>query len=134
MELARQAALRLNALMYTWNLMSSGILIEIGTWLLIIWLVMFIIFFIVHPGHKSSPYPFLLIEGFVFGLLITSLWTGRVQIFLRFNYAATPPADMLLQATFAIPTYEFICVGFVVLIVIFSIFTWFKVIKFKPVT
>jgi len=134
MELARQAALRLDALMYTWNLMSSGILIELGTWLLIMWLVMFIIFFAIHPGHRSSPYPPLLIEGFAFGGLLTSLWTGRVQIFLQFNYTTTPPADMLLQATFALPTYEFICVGLMTLIVIFTIFTWFRVIKFKLVT
>ncbi len=132
MELARQAALRLDALMYTQNLMNSGLSIELGTWLIITWLVMVTIFFAVHPGHKRSPFDWLLVQGFIFGLLIGTLWVGRNQIFLQFNYAATPPEDMLFAAIFSLPVNEFTCGGIVFLVVFFTIFTWFEIIKFEP--
>ena len=95
-------------------------------------LVLLVILFAVHPGHKSSPYGMLVLEGFVFGLLIASLWAGRVQIFLEFDYTTTAPEVMLLQAGYAIPVVEMTCLGFLVLIAVFTIVTWFKVIKFEP--
>ena len=132
MELARQAALRLDALMYTQNLMNSGLSIELGTWLLITWLVMVIIFFAVHPGHKSNPFDFLLLEGFVFGLLLATLWNERNQIFLQFNYVATPPETLIYFVPYALPVYELTCTGIALLVIFFTILTWFKVIKFNP--
>jgi hypothetical protein len=131
-ELARHAALRLDALMYTQNLLNSGLSIEIGTWLLIMWLIMVTIFFAVHPGHKSSPFDWLLVQGFIFGLLLATLWNARSQIFLQFDYAATPPEVLIFYVIYALPVYEFTCGGLAFLVVFFMIFTWFKVIKFEP--
>ena len=132
MELARQSALRIDALMYTQNLMNSGLSIEIGTWLLITWLIMITIFFAVHPGHKSSPFDWLLVQGFIFGMLLTTVWNARSQLFLQFDFAATPPEVLIFYVIYALPAYEFTSGGIAVLVVFFMILTWFKVIKFEP--
>lgn len=132
MELARQAAIGLDALMYTQNLMNSGLSIELGTWLLITWLVMLVIFFAVHPGHKSNPFAFLLLEGLFFGLLLATLWNGRSQIFLQFNYAQTPPETLIYFVPYALLIYEITCSGIVLLVILFTVLTWYKVIKYEP--
>jgi hypothetical protein len=132
MELARQAALRLDALMYTQNLMNSGFSIELGTWFLILWLVVFTILVVVHPRHKNSPFGLLLLQGFVYGMLLATLWVGRSQLFLQFEYTATPPEILFLHATIALPIYEINSSGIAFLVFFYMLFTWYKIIKYEP--
>ncbi|MFX1577813.1 MAG: hypothetical protein ACFFCF_11670 [Promethearchaeota archaeon] len=132
MELARQAALGVDALMYTQNLMNSGLSVEIGTGLLVTWLVMTIIFFAVHPGHKSSPFDWLLAQGFIFGILLTTLWSERSLLLVNFDYAVTPPDTLIHFVTAVLPVYEVTSGGLVLLVLIYTLLTWFKVIMYAP--
>ena len=131
MELARQAALRVDALMYGQNILNSDLSILIATTLLITWLVMVTIFFAVHPGHKSSPFDWLLVQSLFFGTLLVNLWFTRSQILLHFSYDPIPPETLIYYAPAVLLTYVAISSGIILLVVVYTLVTWFKVIKFN---
>lgn len=132
MELARQAALRVDILMYGQNIINSDISILIGTSLLITWLVMVTIFMAVHPGYKSSPFDLLLVQSLFFGNLLVTLWFARSLILLNFSYDPIPPEVLIYFAPAVLLVYVITCGGIILLVLIYTLLTWYKVIKFDP--
>lgn len=126
LELARQAALRMDSMWLTIHIANSGLPLIWGTAMTAIVTGMMIVFACTHPRQESRDYGASIRVSFTVFFYVAVIWDIRMLLAATLDYSTSPPTYPLSVFFLEIPINMGLSLGFILFLGVIVAIAWYK--------